>query len=177
MLNEEFMTPQEKQICQLKLEIKSFKEYDEKRKKLMHKLQDDLEEYSQKYLDLKHILDNLPDGSAIAEFQQKIAAQRKELARLNSIVSLIPDEKLQVIQKAIDETKENKDFDKLKKLNMQYEKDIIALRSANSQLAIQNSRLKQQLTELQQLATNVTNKFNKVINKQNETPNQNKETE
>lgn len=151
MLNEELMNPLEQEVCRCKIKIKEFMEYDKERKKYVQKLQDELEEYSQKYLDLKHTLDNNEQGKIIISLKEKVERQRQELDRLNTMVSLIPPEELDRIEKVLKETDGVKTIEKLRKLqreNTNLRKRIENLRKANTQLAAQVSKLTKQQSNI-----------------------------
>lgn len=122
-------------------------EYDEERKKYVQKLQNELEEYSQKYLDLKHTLDNNEQGKTIISLKEKVERQRQELDRLNTVISLIPSEEIDRIEKVLKETDGVKTIEKLRRLqreNTNLRKKIENLRKANTQLAAQVSKLTKQ---------------------------------
>lgn len=142
MLNEELMTPQQKRIFALELKIKEFKKYDQKRQTLMNKLQGDLEEYSQKYLELKEFVESMQDGTTILELRQKVNTLKKEVKRLSSNTSTISEAKQEKMQKLIKDYQDALRTEQLKKNNKELRKQIKVLRSSNEDLIIQLCRIK-----------------------------------
>lgn len=88
MLNQDLMDEKEQEIARLRLAIEAFKKYDAKRKVYISKLEEDLEIYSAKYVELKNESE-LSRDELIQKLLKRIDNQRVELRRLSNIVNLI----------------------------------------------------------------------------------------
>ena len=82
------MDEKEQEIARLRLAIEAFKKYDAKRKVYISKLEEDLEIYSAKYVELKNESE-LSRDELIQKLLKRIDNQRVELRRLSNIVNLI----------------------------------------------------------------------------------------
>ena len=88
MLNEDLMNEKDLEIARLKLTIESFKKYDAERKIYISKLEDDLEEYSARYVELKKASE-VGTQELIQKLQNRIDNQRATLRQLSNVVNLV----------------------------------------------------------------------------------------
>lgn len=139
MLNEEFFDKKDKEILKLKQTIQAFKKYDEERKKFIQKLQWELEDVSEEYLNLKSTVPK--DALEVEEqYKQKITdlkatvkGQNKRINSLQQIINLMknPD----ALAKA-EEVLKNYTVVQLKKLNDDLTQQVEFLRKTNSELIV-----------------------------------------
>jgi len=138
--------PKDRRIYKLERAIKDFKKYDAKRTAFLHKIQDELELYSQKYLDLKEVVNS---DSSLPKLEEKILSLKANLKAVNSKYCILKNRMKQIdnselLQQSLEIIKHsnvielNKQIEKLKK-------EIELLRKSNSMLIIEIERLHKKL--------------------------------
>lgn len=137
MLNEQFFDKKDREILKLKHTIAAFKKYDNERKEYLKKLQWELEEVSQDYLDLKKTLPK--DALAMAkeceermhDLKACVKGQNKTISHLQKVIALMEDEdKL----KRAEEVLKHCSLLQLKAMNDSLQKQVDSLRATNSEL-------------------------------------------
>lgn len=140
MLNKELldmMNPKDLEISKLKQTIEAFKKYDKKRNDFIQKLQWELEDVSQKYVDLKKSVpaDVLEVENKYKEkiknLRQTVAGQHRSLERLHKIKCFIENKDL--IERA-EEVLKNYTVVQLKEMNNNLQREIENLRKTNNEL-------------------------------------------
>lgn len=135
-MNDDFFTPEQREIRRLKLAIEAFKKYDEKRKQYINRLQGELEEYSEMYLEMKKIVEKQcpADGQRFAKYLEKIKAQRQVLVQQSSLLAKISMAERIAAEKMVDE-------DRLRKTNLRLKLENSQLKQENKQLKEKNKHL------------------------------------
>lgn len=128
-MNEDFFTPEQREIRRLKLTIEAFKKYDEKRKQYVNRLQDELEEYSEMYLEMKKIVEERypADGQRFAKYMEKIKCQRQTLVELSAKLARIKMADKIAAEKIVND-------DNIRKVNVQLKEENRSLKENNSRL-------------------------------------------
>ena len=125
MINKDFLDEKDIEIFNLKRAISEFKKYDEERKKFINSLQDDLEDISFKYTELRK---NYPNTEKVIEKNKSL---QNTISKLNN-----KNKEYEKILSLIDE-KDRFDLASLDTLTQQVqqlEHEVEQLRNANSQL-------------------------------------------
>lgn len=89
MLNKILIDEKDRKILSLETAIKKFKAYDEKRTALFHKMQEELEEYSEKYLLIKN---TTTDQEKFAKLQGKIKQLKLNLGCVSNKYTILKKE-------------------------------------------------------------------------------------
>lgn len=144
MLNEEFLDEKDKEIIRLKMTIAAFKKYDNERKEFIKKLQWDLEETNQQYLELESSIpkDVVECQWAYRENVKKLKTELKKvngaLSRLQQTMNLMNDEeKLKRCEAIVKEY----NVVTLKEKNSKLEKELKVLRKDNNELIMKIIKL------------------------------------
>jgi len=128
MLNEELLDDKDKKIYTLSRTIKKFKEYDEQRKQFIQKLQDELEDISCRYVEIKH---NVPgkDWKAYVKIRKKYVNLKKEYDKQSDTIHQYKS-LLNLDQEAIDALPDiTKTIDSLTKRIKELEKENVCLKA------------------------------------------------
>lgn len=133
----EMQDPKDLEILKLKRTIEAFKKYDKKRKEYLQKIQWELEDVSQQYVDLKGTLSK--DVIEIErDYKEKmktlktnLAGQSKTICELKRLLALLQDE--EKLKRAEEILKRYKVI-QLKEMNEKLEKEVQRLRKTNSEL-------------------------------------------
>lgn len=143
LLNNDLLDDKDRTLYRLKACIKKFKAYDKERTKLLHKIQEDLEDYSEKYLLIRNCIG---DKETFAALNRKISDLKTNLAGVTRAnenykkqLELIDNPKL--LKKAEDALK-NLDVVALGRENEDLKKQVSRLREQVSLLVTENIQLK-----------------------------------
>lgn len=146
----EMLDPKDLEITKLKKTIKAFKEYDEKRKKFLQRIQWELEDISEKYCILKKVTSQT-DLQKAEEYNKRVSTlratvrgQQKSIEKYKKIIDLIENDKLERAEKIL----EKYDVIQLKKLNEDLQSDIGRFRKTNSELVVKIVQLNKQLEDV-----------------------------
>lgn len=146
MLNEELLTDKDKKIANLTFTINRFKVYDKKRKHFVGKLQEELEDISEKYTILKDSIGKdqidvqIALTNKINNLRKTIKQQLKQINGLHLQLDLVKDEdRLQTAKEIAEHSdllKVAEERNKLRKELQQYKKENKSLIERITQLRV-----------------------------------------
>jgi len=156
MLNDDIMDDKEREIYRLNRCIKAFKKYDEDRKKYLRKIQDELEVYSEKYLQLKKALSS-EDRTLVESYEERLLTQRRVVSGLNRklhtmrLLDALKDDKEQLA--AIEELVAHCTKTELSAKIEELKAECTRLRDVNKELVLKIMSLQNKLNEHENQST------------------------
>lgn len=146
----EMLSPKDLEIAQLKRAIEAFKKYDAERSKYLQKIQLELEDVSQRYVDLKKTM-SMDVVELVQEYQKKIKdlkstlkGQMKSIEHLKTVIELMRDDEKR--EKAEDVFR-HYTVVQLKEKNDKLQKELNSIRNTNRELIVKIVQLNKQNKE------------------------------
>lgn len=146
----EIQSPKDLEIAQLKMAIEAFKKYDAERSKYLKKIQWELEDVSQRYVDLKKTI-SMDIVELEQEYQKKITTlkttlkgQMKSIEHLKRVIELMHDDEKR--EKA-EEVFQHYTVVQLKEKIDKLQKEVNSLRNTNRELIVRIVQLDKQNKE------------------------------
>lgn len=146
----EMQSPKDLEIAQLKMAIEAFKKYDAERSKYLKKIQWELEDVSQRYVDLKKTI-SMDIVELEQEYQKKITTlkttlkgQMKSIEHLKRVIELMHDDEKR--EKA-EEVFQHYTVVQLKEKIDKLQKEVNSLRNTNRELIVRIVQLDKQNKE------------------------------
>lgn len=153
MSSEEILKEKDEKILALQKTINAFKEYDGKRTKYLRKIQDELEEYSERYLMLLNTLSETERDLLrayeikVSSLKTQVKALEKKIQKYKKLISKnISDDNLERLESVIasyDVVDLEEQNEKYKKMALKHKEDISVLVTKMLSLERRLSKIKE----------------------------------